>query len=39
MMHDAGFDLQHWASNSSGLMHKIEINEKHDFISIEKNNF
>ena len=36
MMHDAGFDLQNWSSNSSELMNKIEINEKHGFINIEK---
>ena len=37
MMHDAGFNLRKWASNSSELMNKIEMNEAHDFIPIDKN--
>ena len=37
MMHDAGFDLRKWASNSSELMKKIEMNETHDFTPIGKN--
>ena len=37
MMHDAEFNLRKWASNSSELMNKIEMNEAHDFIPIDKN--
>ena len=37
VMHDAGFDLRKWASNSSELMKKIEMNETHDFTPIGKN--
>ena len=37
MMHDAGFDLRKWASNTSELMKKIEMNETHDFTPIGKN--
>ena len=37
IMHDAGFDLRKWASNSSELMKKIEMNETHDFTPIGKN--
>ena len=36
MMRDAGFDLQKWASNTSELMKKIEMNETHDFTPIGK---
>ena len=36
-MHDAGFYLQKLASNSSELINKIEMNETHDFIPIDKN--
>ena len=37
MMHDAGFDLRKWASNTSELMKKIERNETHDFTPTGKN--
>ena len=36
-MHDTGFDLRKWATNSSELMNKIEMNETHDFIPNDKN--
>ena len=37
MIHDAGFDLRKWTSNSSKLMNKVEMNEAHDFTPIGKN--
>ena len=37
MMHDTGFDLRKWATNSAELMNKIEMNETHDFIPNDKN--
>ena len=37
VMHNAGFDLLKWASNSSELINKIEMNETHHFTTIEKN--